>query len=80
MKASILSAALLFALQTTTAFAQSKDQADMCKKVKNAGHRAACMCHISNGGVVEPRAGGGYRWSTRGGGGNMALQNCLAKI
>lgn len=80
MKRSIVPATILFAFQTGSAFAQSPDQVAMCKKLSNANHRAACMCHISNGGIVEPRPGGGYRWRTRGGAGNMALQNCLAKI
>jgi hypothetical protein len=80
MKLQIFSTAALFALQTTLALAQSKEQVDMCKKISHAGHRASCMCHISNGGFVEPRAGGGYQWWTPGGASNMALQNCLSKI
>lgn len=80
MKFSILSAIILFVFQSGSALAQSSDQVATCKKINNPGHRAACMCHISNGGIVEPRPGGGYRWRTPGGSGNLALQNCLSKI
>ena len=60
---------------STTAFAQDA----ICAKARNSTHKAVCNCHVSNGGWAREQAGGQIRWGARGGAGNMALQNCLAK-
>jgi hypothetical protein len=50
-----------------------------CAKLKNPTHKVVCNCHVSNGGWVREEPNKQIRWGARGGAGNTALQNCLAK-
>lgn len=69
-------AATFFVIGSTVVHAQDKK----CDSLKDPKYRKSCNCYVSNGGWTEDLPNGRIRWSVRGGGSNMALQACLAKI